>query len=140
MLPFAGGVVAVIVKMDDVGLHLAEKPSKGAQRVGHALVAAMPRLLAAISLIGTLAMLWVGGHILLVGADNVGWHWPYALVHHAEEWAHHAGGPAGGVLAWFVNIGISAVVGSVVGAVALGLAQLLPLIRRSRTSAGAPDD
>src|SRR5687768_2317788 len=53
------GMVALIVKMDDVGLAMTLRSSSASQRIGHALVAAMPRLLAAISFIGTLAMLWV---------------------------------------------------------------------------------
>ena len=88
------GVVALIVKMDDVGLHLAEKPSKGSQRLGLALVSAKPKLLAAISFIGTLAMLWVGGHILLVGTHDLGWDLLYDAVHHLEEAAHDAAGAA----------------------------------------------
>ena len=68
------GVVALIVKMDDIGLSLAQRSSRFAQKVGRGLVAAMPKLLAALSAIGTVAMLWVGGHILLVGADTLGWH------------------------------------------------------------------
>ena len=61
-----------------------------AQRIGRGLVAAMPKLLSALSTIGTVAMLWVGGHILLVGTDDLGWHAPYGVVHHAEEVVHHA--------------------------------------------------
>ena len=128
------GVVALIVKMDDVGLHLAEKPSKGSQRVGLALVSAMPRLLAAISFIGTLAMLWVGGHIFLVSLYEIGGHdgllegtavgdalhAPYDLLHHWEEDVHHAiGGALGGIVWWLLNTVVSAVVGLVVGFVVL---------------------
>src|ERR1044072_7764045 len=79
------GVVALIVKMDDVGLHLTGRTSKAAQRIGHALVRAMPGLLAVISVVGTAAMLWVGGHIILVGLDDLGWHWLYDVVHPLEE-------------------------------------------------------
>ena len=61
------GVVALIVKMDDVGIALTQRASTLAQKVGHGLVRAMPGLLATISAVGTVAMLWVGGHILLVG-------------------------------------------------------------------------
>ena len=57
------GVVGLIVKMDDIGLSLAQRTSKFTQRVGRGLVAAMPKLLSALSAIGTVAMLWVGGHI-----------------------------------------------------------------------------
>ena len=65
---------------------------------------------AAITVVGTVAMLWVGGHILLVGADELGWHGPYELVHHLEH-------GLGSVLGWVVNTACSAVVGLVVGAV-----------------------
>ncbi|HRB99980.1 MAG TPA: DUF808 domain-containing protein, partial [Dermatophilaceae bacterium] len=75
------GVVALIVKMDDIGLALAERRSGLARAVGTGLVRAMPRILSTLAIVGTVAMLWVGGHILLVGADDLGWHAPYALVH-----------------------------------------------------------
>lgn len=130
------GVVALIVKMDDVGLHLTLKSSSAAQRVGHALVGAMPRLLAAISLIGTLAMLWVGGHIFLVSLYEIGGdggllegtalgdalHAPYDLVHHWEEAVHDAvGGALGSLAGWVVNTLVSAVVGLVVGGIVLAV-------------------
>jgi predicted DNA repair protein MutK len=118
------GVVAVIVKMDDVGLHLARRASVAAQRTGRALVAAMPRVLATISVIGTAAMLWVGGHILLTSAHELGWHAPYDAVHHLEEQVN------AGVLGWLVNTAVSAVVGLVVGAVVVAVLHLRP-----RTSA-----
>ncbi|MDY7103423.1 MAG: DUF808 domain-containing protein [Actinomycetota bacterium] len=119
------GVVAAIVKMDDIGLRLTERASSGAQRVGRLLVTGMPKLLAALSVIGTAAMLWVGGHILLVGADELGWHWPYELVHDAEHAVEDVSG-IGGVLAWLVNTGISAVVGLAVGSVIVAVVSLLP--------------
>jgi predicted DNA repair protein MutK len=123
------GVVALIVKMDDIGLSLAERTSRLAQTLGRGLVAAMPKVLTALSAIGTVAMLWVGGHILLVGADTLGWHAPYGIVHHIEEDVHHAAEGAagvGGVLAWLVNTGASAVIGLVVGAVVVALVHVLP--------------
>jgi hypothetical protein len=120
------GVVAAIVKMDDAGLALAQRPSAGAQKVGRGLVHAMPRLLSVISIVGTAAMLWVGGHILLVGVDDLGWHVPYDLVHHAEEAVHHAVEGVGAVLAWLVNTGASALVGLLVGAVVVAVMHVLP--------------
>ena len=97
----------------------------------------MPKLLAALSAIGTVAMLWVGGHILLVGTDDLGWHAPYGLVHHLEEAVHHAVGGVGGVLAWLVNTGASAVIGLVVGAVVVAIVHLLPFGRRDEQPGGA---
>jgi predicted DNA repair protein MutK len=61
------GVVALIVKMDDVGLHLARGASGFGRGVGNGLVRAMPLLLSTLSTVGVAAMIWVGGHILLVG-------------------------------------------------------------------------
>lgn len=108
------GAVALIVKMDDIGLHLTTKDSAGSQRFGELLVKGMPAVLAAITLIGTIAMLWVGGHIMLQGAYDLGWHLPYDLVHVLEE--PFAGIPVvGGFLAWLVNTLCSAVVGVVWG-------------------------
>jgi predicted DNA repair protein MutK len=126
------GVVAGIVKMDDIGLALAQRSSKFAQRIGRGLVAFMPKLLAALALIGTVAMLWVGGHILLLGTDTLGWHAPYGLVHHAEEAVHHAVAGVGGVLAWLVNTAASAVIGLVVGAVVVAVVHVLPFGKREK--------
>ncbi len=108
------GVVALIVKMDDVGLRLVESGRATATRIGRALVVGMPKLLVALSVVGTAAMVWVGGHILLVGTDELGWHGPHDVVHHLEEPAHDIGG-IGGVLGWLVNTAASAVIGLVVG-------------------------
>jgi predicted DNA repair protein MutK len=120
------GVVGAIVKMDDVGLSLTQRSSRFAQRIGRGLVAGMPKLLAALSTIGTVAMLWVGGHILLVGTDDVGWHAPYGLVHHAEDFVHHAVQGVGGLLAWLLNTAVSAVIGLIVGSVVVGIVHVLP--------------
>jgi predicted DNA repair protein MutK len=120
------GVVALIVKMDDIGLSLAQRSSRAAQKVGLGLVAAMPKVLGTLSAVGTVAMLWVGGHILLVGTDTLGWHVPYAFVHHLEEDVHHAVASIGALLAWLVNTGISAVIGLVVGSLVVGIVHVLP--------------
>ena len=71
-------------------------------------------------------MLWVGGHILLVGADTLGWHAPYALVHHAEEAVAHATGALGGVLGWLTNTLGSAIAGLLVGAVVVAIMHVIP--------------
>jgi predicted DNA repair protein MutK len=120
------GAVALIVKMDDIGLHLAAKESAGSQRFGELLVKGMPAVLATITLIGTIAMLWVGGHIMLQGAYDLGWHLPYDLVHVLET--PFAGIPVvGGFLAWLVNTLCSAVLGVVWGL--LVMAVVHPLLK-----------
>ena len=68
-------------------------------RLGRGLVKGMPKLLTALTVIGTAAMLWVGGHILLVGTDDLGLHVLYGAVHHLEEIAHEAAGALGGLVA-----------------------------------------
>jgi uncharacterized protein len=120
------GVVGLIVKMDDIGLSLAQRRAAVARRVGVGLVRGMPLLLSLLSTVGIAAMLWVGGHILLVGLDDVGWHGPYELVHHLQETTHDAVPAVGAALGWLVNTVASAVVGVLVGAVAVVLVHLLP--------------
>ncbi|TLM81206.1 DUF808 domain-containing protein [Pseudarthrobacter sp. NamE2] len=114
------GAVALIVKMDDFGLHLAARESARSKRIGEMLVKGMPAVLAAITLVGTIAMLWVGGHIMLQGAYDLGWHGPYDLVHALE---HPFAGIAvvGGFLAWLVNTLCSAIVGMVWGLVIMAI-------------------
>lgn len=120
------GVVGGIVKMDDVGLALTQRSSSFAKRFGHMLVAGMPKVLTTLSTVGTVAMLWVGGHILLAGTDELGWHWLYGKVHHLEELVHDATGPVGAVLGWVTNTTCSAILGLVVGTVVVGIVTVLP--------------
>lgn len=120
------GAVALIVKMDDIGLHLAAKESAGSQRFGELLVKGMPAVLAAITLIGTVAMLWVGGHIMLQGAYDLGWHLPYDLVHALEAPVAGIAG-IGGLLAWLVNTLCSAVLGLAWGLAVMAV--LHPLLK-----------
>ncbi|MGB3258629.1 MAG: DUF808 domain-containing protein [Ornithinimicrobium sp.] len=127
------GVVGLIVKMDDIGLYLAEKESSFSQKIGRGLIAGMPKLMAALAVIGTVAMLWVGGHILLVGVDDLGWHALYDVVHHAEEWVDEAAGALGGFLAWLTNTTASAIIGLIVGAVVVAVMHLIP--RREKAAA-----
>ena len=109
------GVVGVLIKIDDIGLAIAHKQgaSEGMKKFGLFLVKGMPKLLTAIGIIGTLAMLWVGGHILLVGFDELGLHWPYQTVHHVVENFEHLGG----AVTWLMETGFSLLFGLLVGVV-----------------------
>lgn len=127
------GVVALIVKMDDIGLALAKGASGAREKFGLGLVRAMPKVMSVLSTVGIVAMLWVGGHILLVGADELGWHAPYSLVHHLEQAVHDATGPLGSTLGWIVNTFFSAVAGAIVGGIVLAVLHLLP--RRNQAAA-----
>jgi len=115
------GLVAAIVKMDDAGLSLTQRSSARVQRFGRGLVKAMPILLSWLARIGTAAMLWVGGHILLVGTDELGWHGPYDLVHDLEGLVDGTGSISG-VLVWLVSTAASSVIGLAVGMVVALLA------------------
>lgn len=111
------GAVGLIVKMDDIGLHMAQKPSRLSQTIGRGLVKGMPVIMAALSVIGTFAMLWVGGGIVMHGAHELGLHWPAVPVEHLAHAVAHATGPVGGLLGWLVTALISAVIGVVIGGV-----------------------
>lgn len=75
------GAVAVIVKMDDVGLHMAKESASTVMRgVGRTIVKAMPGVMKALTIIGTAAMLWVGGEIIVHGLAGLGWHGPEDLI------------------------------------------------------------
>jgi predicted DNA repair protein MutK len=111
------GTVALIVKMDDIGLRLAGSDAGGVATFGRGLVRGMPKVLSVLSTVGIAAMLWVGGHILLVGLKDLGASWLYDHVHHWEEDVHHALGAFGGVGGWLTNTAASAVLGVIVGGI-----------------------
>ena len=118
------GAVALIVKMDDVGLRLAQTRQGAGASFGRGLVRAMPVVLSVLSRVGIVAMLWVGGHILLVGLDELGVHVLYDAVHRLEEDVHDALGAVGGVAAWLTNTAASALLGVVVGAIVVAVLHL----------------
>jgi predicted DNA repair protein MutK len=115
------GAVGVIVKMDDVGLRLAQTRDGLVASFGRGLVRAMPVVLSVLSTVGIAAMLWVGGHILLVGLDELGVSVLYDAVHHVEEDVDDALGAVGGVGAWLTNTAASAVLGLLVGAIVVAV-------------------
>lgn len=111
------GAVAIIVKLDDIGLHLTRQDSEGSQRFGRFLVNSVPHLLTALSFIGTIAMLWVGGGIIVHGTHEVGFDMLYDIAHGAEYAVAGATGALSGIAGWFTYAAISAVIGLVLGAV-----------------------
>ena len=119
------GVVGLIVKMDDIGLHMAKEGNSARRAIGRGLVAFMPKLLAALALIGTAAMLWVGGQIFIHGLDeyrigNIG--------HGLHDFAHGiAGGlPGAGVWEWLIAAAGAGLFGLLLGSVIVGLLHLVP--------------
>jgi predicted DNA repair protein MutK len=118
------GAVALIVKMDDVGLHLAARGrTSGGRALGRGLVHAMPKLMAFLSTVGTAAMLWVGGNIVIHGLEVTHlWAWPYQTIHHIAEAAAHALPAAQGFVAWLVTAALDGVFGLALGVILIPVA------------------
>ena len=112
------GVVGLIVKLDDIGLHLAERKNRGAQSLGRGLVHVVPTLLTGLSGLGTAAMLWVGGGILLHGLEVL--HVLEVLPHTVHDAAHSVAVAVGimpGVIEWLANAVGASIAGLIVGGV-----------------------
>lgn len=111
------GVVALLVKIDDVGLKMETSRSQAVRQAGAAIVRSMPAVFRVISVVGTVAMLWVGGHLVMVNLGEVGLHFTADLLHGVE----HALEPLGGVIVWFGDTLVSAICGFIVGITVVGV-------------------
>ncbi len=110
------GAVALIVKADDVGLAMAESGRLSATRaVGAAVVKGMPGFLLLLTIVGTAAMIWVGGNILVHALAEIVWHAPYDLIHALAVGAADAVGAARGFVEWFVTALLDGIIGLAVG-------------------------
>ncbi len=109
------GVVGFIVKMDDIGLHMADRQSSLARVVGRGLVHAMPVLMAILSVVGTAAMLWVGGGLIVHGLHEFHVEAIPGTIEHLATAAANAVPAIAPVLDWLVNAIGAAIVGIVVG-------------------------
>ena len=121
------GAVALIVKADDIGLALAGYRNGAVRTLGRALVVGVPVVMRTLSVVGTAAMAWVGGGIILHGVERLGWPAPAELLHHV------AAGTGSGE--WFVTAGVSGVLGLGIGA------SLIPVgwaVARTRQPAARP--
>lgn len=111
------GAVALLVKIDDIGLRMAKNPVRRVRHTGTRIVRSMPAVFRVISVIGTVAMLWVGGHLVLVNLGTVGVHWLEELLHGV----HDLLAPLGGFIAWLGDTALSAVAGMIVGLIVVGI-------------------
>jgi uncharacterized protein len=117
------GSVAAIVKADDVGLAMAASGRLGlTRRVGALIVRAMPGFLRALTAVGTAAMLWVGGSIVVHGAAELGWHAPEDIIHGVADAAAAMAGGGAGLVGWTVKAVLDGLLG-----LGLGLA-LIPAV------------
>ncbi len=117
------GIVAGIVRLDDLGLYLQRKASAAARALGGWIVRATPWLMKALSVAGTAAMFLVGGGILVHGLS---------ALHH---WIDEATGEHGGATQLLLTSLFDAAVGVVAGAVALAVVTLVQRLRRPRATA-----
>ncbi|UTP40854.1 DUF808 domain-containing protein [Phenylobacterium sp. LH3H17] len=109
------GVVGLIVKMDDIGLHLAERRSRLMAGLGRGLVHGMPKVMELLTVVGTAAMLWVGGGIIVHGLEHFHLETVPHLVEGVSHWASAVPG-IGAVTGWVAMAMGSAVVGLLIGA------------------------
>jgi len=119
------GAVAIIIKMDDVGLALAKRDSAAVQSIGRALVKGMPLLLKFLAVVGTGAMLWVGGSILIHGLHELGVHHPYEDIHHLAVAAAEKVPAAVGAVEWSVTALCDGILGLLYGLL------LIPLVTKA---------
>jgi predicted DNA repair protein MutK len=125
------GVVGFIVKMDDIGLHLAKRRARATAAFGRGLVRAMPAVLAALTIVGTAAMLWVGGGIIVHGLEHFHVTPVPAWIEAASHWAGAAplAGPAAGWLAFAAG---SALAGLAVGGVLVAVMHAVHALRGAK--------
>jgi predicted DNA repair protein MutK len=130
------GVVALIVKLDDIGLHMTERRSATARSIGSALVHGVPYLLTGLSRLGTAAMLWVGGGIILHGMEEL----DFETIPHALHDGAHAVAMAVGamipVVEWLANAVAASIAGLIIGAVIVGALHLRPKRQMQPAEAG----
>ena len=110
------GAVGLIVKMDDVGLHLAERRDAGSRALGRGLVHAMPKVMTLLSVVGIAAMIWVGGGIIVHGLEEFGVAGPAHIIHDVAEAAGHILPALAGIVEWTVGAAGAGLVGLAIGA------------------------
>ena len=117
------GVVALIVKGDDFGVWTARNARTGFGRAfGRGVVVSMPVFMQILSVVGTAAMTWVGGSIIVHGLYEFGFAWPEHVVEVAAHWAEHALPSSAGVAGWLATAFVDFIFGIIVGALMIPVA------------------
>lgn len=134
------GAVALIVKADDFGVHLAKGRTGLVAAIGRGIVHVMPKLMTVLTVVGTAAMIWVGGQIIVHGLHELGWHLPYETIHDMAVAAAAAAPFAAGAVEWITTAFFDGIIGLVLGLLLLPIvtgvinplmaATILPLIAR----------
>ena len=112
------GVVAIIVKADDFGVYLAQRGGTITTAIGQAIVYGMPPFLKMLSFVGLVAMLWVGGGIIIHGLHAYGIDGPEHVVQVISDAVRATIPPIDGLLAWLAGAIASAILGLFIGAIA----------------------
>lgn len=120
------GAVGVIVKMDDIGLNLAQRGSAAVRKFGRGLVKAMPIVLSALSVIGIAAMIWVGGGIVLHGMHEFHITPLPEMLDHLSVAAGAAVPAATGLVSWLTHAIGSGIFGVIIGGIIVAVHHLLP--------------
>ena len=131
------GSVALIVKADDIGLKLAMHGHLAATRkFGEAIVKSMPSVLKTLTIIGTVAMLWVGGAIIVHGLEELGMDQPGHAIKDLAKAAQYSVSPEGGLVAWAVQATLDGILGLIIGLILIPIsnAVFIPLARSLRFS------
>lgn len=123
------GAVALIVRADDLGLAMARSGRHLISSMGTGIVKGMPHVLTLLMIVGTAAMIWVGGSILVHGAHELGWHMPSEIIEHAAAAAAHAVPAAHGAVEWTATAALDGVLGLAIGAVIVGIVSGLKRLR-----------
>jgi hypothetical protein len=128
------GVVGLIVKLDDVGLYLARRDGAVIRALGRGLVKAMPVVMRVLTVVGTAAMIWVGGGILLHGLDAIGISAPEHVVAHLAGEAARAVPVASGVVHWLIEAGCAGIVGLALGGLVAAVVHVVTRLRGGHAS------
>lgn len=117
------GAVALIVKADDFGLFMAKNGRTPPGRAfGRGLVVGMPYFMQVLSIIGTAAMTWVGGSIVVHGLYEFGLAWPEHIIEVSAHWAETTFPSIAGFAGWFATAFVDFFFGLLIGALLIPVA------------------
>ncbi|TFC91223.1 MULTISPECIES: DUF808 domain-containing protein [Cryobacterium] len=122
------GTVALLVKIDDIGLALMKNPVRRVRRAGARIVRSMPAVFRVISVVGTVAMLWVGGHLVIANLHETVWNAPYDVVHAVTLLVE----PAGPIIVWVTDTALSLVFGLILGLIIVAALTAVSRLRKQK--------